>query len=173
MKRIILGIFTVFALQLGFIVYSAMDRPMDGLAAVNALPTTQLAIADIPDTQGALDLFDTSPDRNATGEIVAASTTAPNRRPSGLRRSRNRTTANPDSRTVDFEPVVIAYQKHPAIKFRTEYPQTAAPPSVPANHQLSAKAVARPEKKKSFLAKSAAVLKKPYDWLKAIGSRIK
>jgi len=167
-KQTMLGILVVLCMQFGFIVYSAVERPLDPLVAVNEIPMLSVANADVPETWDGLDLLDTNPDREVGGDVAFASAKRTIRRPSGTRRSLNNIVTGP----VNFEPVVIAYQKLPAVEFRTEYPQNLPVSSKPANYQLPAKTVPLPERKRSFLSRSAAVLKKPYDWLKAVGSRL-
>ena len=169
MKPTILGIIlVVLCLQLGFIVYSAVERQMDTLVAVNEISTASVANADIPETWDNLDLLHTDADREIDDEVVAASAKRTIRRPSGTRRSLNRIVASP----VNFEPVVIAYKKLPAVEFHTEHPQNLPASTEPPTYSFPAKSASRPEKRRSFLLKSVAVLKKPYDWLKAVGSRI-
>ena len=165
MKLTILGILAVLCLQFGFIVYSAIERQMDTLVALNEIPTASVANADVPETWDSLDVLDT--DREIKSDVVAASEKRVIRRPSGPRRA-NKIMAAP----VNFEPVVVAYQKLPAVEFGTEHPQNLPTSSEPASNQPHAEVVPQPEKKRSFLSKSAAVLKKPYDWLKAVGSRL-
>lgn len=92
---------------------------------------------------------------------------------------RKRPTLNtyvPSNSVENLKPVTILYQRHDAIVFksqpdkpRTEYPGAMMSYQEPKTYELSAKASSRP-KKKGFFAKALPVLKKPYNWLKAVGS---
>src|SRR5207237_1428628 len=78
----------------------------------------------------------------------------------------------PASRPVYRVPQMVALQKPLKTRPRTEYPQPTRVIPESKDYPLSARFVPRPEKK-SVLSKSVAVFKKPYDWLKALGMRIK
>lgn len=166
MKGPILGIIAVFCLQLGFTLYTAIDREVGEMVAVGAVTdgTTLLADADqdydIPDT-----LVSTPASQR---NIVR---TAP------ILVSSKRSEKTPAARLVTFEPVLIAYQKYPEIKFKTETPRVTPPVASEAkafqpSAEVRTATTRAAREKRSFFSKSVAVIRKPYDWLKAVGSRL-
>jgi hypothetical protein len=166
MKRTVLGIIAVFCLQLAFVGYTVLDSPIETAVAVNevdgVLPAQAPNISDAEffaeDTGRSGDeIALINPDRGANERPTAVSQ-------AGYKRAAKQ----PASRTVD------AYQfasvkKVVDIKARTEYPEASRPDLESRTYELSARN--RP-KKRSFFSKSVSVIKKPYDWLKALGSRV-
>lgn len=180
MKGWVLGITGVFCLQAGFIALTAIDRPFETIVAVNAVVSDSIPIADT--VVGSADAdeviyYDSEPGMDAFRiESVAVSTAAKrkNRRFVPNPRTGKRFVKLPEPQTVNFEPVIIAVRKHPPIEFKTEYARVepVAQPSDAKQQPVEARPVFRP-KSKSLASKSLAVIKKPYDWLKALGSKFK
>jgi hypothetical protein len=174
MKRSVLGIVVVFCLQLGFIAYSAIDRPIETLIAVNDVTEGTNPLAIIPETPETSEFFVANserssspvdnreitvsePDRRHVTRAVAAAPVSP-----------KKTRRAPAAREVNGMPLLVAVRKPAEPRLRTEYPKERES----KNYQLSSRAIPQ-QKKKSFFSKSLSILKKPYDWLKAIGSRLK
>ena len=157
MKWPILGIIAVFCLQLGFTAYNAIDRPIEMLVAVNAIPVGALSVADVTDLSVSYD----------EGEVAA---TTRNIRPAlatfaSAKKAFSVSAAHEPDRAPQlvasnkpFETVTIKYSRAGAIGSDSEkFKPTNALPQ---------------QEKRSLVAKSVAVIKKPYDWLKALGSRM-
>ena len=76
----------------------------------------------------------------------------------------------PESRTVNSRPQVVAYQ-NPFESITITYTKPNPTNGESETNQYTARLVSKPEKR-SFVAKSVSVMKKPYDWVKSLGSRI-
>ena len=167
MKGPILGIIAVFCLQLGFTLYTTIDREIGEMVAVGAVTDGTTLLADADQDYDLPETFISAP---------ASQRPVLNSRPTFV--SAKRPEKLPASRSVTFEPVLIAYQKYPEIKFKTENPRIT-PPVVSEAKTFQASAEVRTatatratREKRSFFSKSVAVIRKPYDWLKAVGSRL-
>ena len=179
MKGWVFGIVGVFCLQAGFIALTAIDRPFETMVAVNEVTSGAHPVAD---TIGFADadeftVYESEPGTDELlGESISFSTPATRKvkRVRTVQRARKRFVKTPQAQPVNFEPVIIAVRKHPPIKFKTEYARFEPVPRVsdPKEESVHARPVSKPAKK-SFASKSIAVLKKPYDWLKALGSKFK
>lgn len=177
MKRMVLGMIAVFFVQAAFIAYTAIERQSDEILAENGVP----AIWD-PTKNEHVTVADAGPEitdsEPPTSESNKASVVvyAPERRsrrhsasPQFLADRRIR----PVVLTTDaiFEPQIIKVPIAEA-RPRTELPLTTSNGSDTQGTQAFSKSVPRAEKR-SFAAKSVSVLKKPYDWLKAVASRMR
>ncbi len=180
MKGWVFGIFGVFCLQAGFIALTAIDRPFETMVAVNEVMNDANPVANtigFADEDEFIDYESESGTVEVLGESIAVSTVARRKiRRSTWNASRTikRSVKVPEPQPVNFEPVIIAIRKHPPIQFKTEYVglQSAARASDAKPQAANARPVSK-RAKKSFASKSLAVLKKPYDWLKALGSKFK
>ena len=181
MKGWVLGIVGVFCLQLGFIAFTAIDRPFGTLIAVNEITVGTNPVASTLDIPNDAEFLDSQTDQGISevlGDVLTVSSSPRrNRRTAGIPgRSSKKFVKTPISRPVNFDSVIIAVRKHPEIKFKTEYPRAAAIERALRNNQPSAQTIPPPypqPEKKSFASKSLSVLKKPYDWLKALGAKLK
>ncbi len=180
MKGWVFGIFGVFCLQVGFIALTGIDRPFETMVAVNEVTNDSNPVADtigFADEEEFIDYESESGTVEVLGESIAVSTVARRkirRSTWNASRTSKRFVKIPEPQPVNFEPVIIAIRKHPPIQFKTEY--VALRPAARASDAKIQAANARPVSKtakKSLASKSLAVLKKPYDWLKALGSRLK
>jgi hypothetical protein len=170
MKLPILGILIVIFLQLGFTAYNALDRPIESLVVINAVAVGGNSVAGLPDDSitGA-DYYVNDRPRFRTaknGDFTIAT--------ANVRKSRRAAVpiivftntvvkipaAKPDSQ-------LVAFQKSWESS-KNNYPQPMRPGGESENFPVKD----RSSEKRSFVAKSASVLKKPYDWLKALGSKI-
>lgn len=166
MKRRVLGIIAVFCLQLAFVGYTVIDSPIETAVAVNEVGGAPLTPApNIADDEFFAEYTPPADDEIA---VVNGERGANKRAAVVSQVSYKRAARPPASRNVD------AYQ-FTAVKTtvdrrtRTEYPQATAPDGESKSYQLSAR---HRSGKRSFLSKSVSVIKKPYDWLKALGSRM-
>jgi hypothetical protein len=174
MNRLVLGIIIVFCLQLGYVAYTAINSPIETWVAVNEVTSGTNPIADpISDPVEFLN-EDADLEPNGVNSEKIAST--PERRKS--KRSAGATLVSskevvkiPAARIVNRVPQFVALRKPSETTLRTEYPRVILYDRESENYQLSAKTVQR-SKKRSFISKSFSVLKKPYDLLKALGSRL-
>lgn len=166
MIKPILGILAVFFAQLAFVGYIYLEQPLDTASI------SPIAILGPP-----LSIFDSEPDT-----VV-------------LKRSSGPASAIPVNRKAAAEPVVIAakrsirqpsrnsgyqidhlvaFQKPVVITYRTEYPAAASSVSRESDgRDFTASPKLPSNEKKSLLSKALPVIKKPYDWLKAIGSKMR
>jgi hypothetical protein len=190
MKKIILAISGIFCLQLGFIGFNLGDpaaeqsfvRRDDEAAEVLTASAIETPFEDsvvpaefddsILDDEVVQDL-----DTDVSVRSVRSEATTER---SVVRRARKpmRNTFVENANAI--RPVRIQYKTYDAVAFRpqtaprvmrTEYPQVTAPSYEQRQFETSARIA--PKKKKGFFAKSLNVIKKPYDWLKAVGSAIK
>ncbi len=173
MKLPILGIAIILFLQLGFTAYNALNRPIGSLYVIKSPTTGTIPIAGIPD-DGVVEaeFYDSSRLRfQRTKNNYAAISTA------NVRKNKRRTdpgvyfsntlikipAAKPDSQLAAFqkswEADKIKYPRLPPANAKFE------------NTQHTARLDTKPEKR-SFASKTASFIKKPYDWIKALGSKI-
>jgi len=162
MRKLVGSIVAVCFVQIGFQLYTVVERTNDNFASVSeAVPASewQASIADVEDAfQGSTGVEDTYIARSETHRAA-------------FRRSQ--TTARPltarTSTKLLFPTVVINIPPQERYEFTAYKPQAkpAAPPDSPATRPPSTKA-AEP-KKRSILAKA---VKKPYDFLKFVASKL-
>lgn len=176
MKGPILGIAAVFILQLGVIGYGTASRFFDAPVEIGSVATSSQPLPHISDA----DFVEFEPDAT----VNPAAQEYEVFRTSYARTSRIRSAVAKTSgiRTFDtqFKPVTINVPKPSSYTFaayepsqpRTEFPLTQASDREPVTYETSAKTTSI-RRKKSFLAKSFSVIKKPYDWMKIVGSKLK
>ncbi len=173
MKKPIIGIIAVFLLQLGVIGYGSVERYFDADPDVAAIPTPNDALPTITD----VDLETAAPiEVNSVAEPLVAQSLSHGTRPrsSASRKSVIRTFE------TDFRPVTIKVPEPSPYTFavlepepqRTEYPKAVASERSEILKPASAR-IAEKKRKRSFMAKTFSVIKKPYDWMKAVGSKLK
>lgn len=176
MKGPILGIVAVFLLQLGVIGYGTISRFFDAPVEVGsiAVPAQPLAmLSDLDFVEG---------DIVAVGEQGVFSPTLVSARGTAAVRPRSITDKRPGFRSfdTDFRPVTITvptpsphtfavYEPPPS---RTEYPLTQASDRVPVSFEISAQGT-KVRDGRGFFSKTLNVIKKPYVWVKAVGSKLK
>ncbi len=164
MKKPIFGIIAVFCAQLTFIGYNYLERPIDtaSVSPVTALSQGLAVIEPERDT-----VFVVRSDAPPVTVRVNRKTVA---EPAFT--TAKKTIKPPPRNLVDRTPGLIAFQRPIVITYRTEYPNTstAGRESDDRGYTASAKPY---NEKKSLVSKALPRLKKPYDWLKAIGSKLK
>lgn len=188
MKKLILAISGVFCLQLGFIAYHASDPTAEtSFLVVNEQATDRsLAVSVTEPSPYEITVADLGPeviDEPASPEKPER--VIPDREVYSVQTARHQPRKRPALNTfvsqnavTSLRPVNVTYRLHQGVEFkpqasasRTEYPQ-AMPEHNVRSYELSAK-VASPPKKKGFFSKALPIIKKPYDWLKAVGSTFK
>jgi hypothetical protein len=178
MRKLVLGIIALVAVQFAFVTYTMLlkssDRLMGDLAVSQPVPTNpELGKIDrVADSTGivtepkivvsSLEPPKSKTNRHAaivperTAKLEASSATRtwkPAFKPGPL------DTASPR----DFESVVIRYNRKPSVsdcESRNEPKPNKRSYDVPK------------PKKRSYIAKAGPVIKKPWEWLKAIGSKL-
>lgn len=173
MKLPLLGIIIIIFLQLGFTAYNSLDRSIGSLYVVNSPAAGTYSVASLP--EDFISDFDRYNDvrprlRQADdGDVVSAPV---------LRKKRQQHMSG-----AVFTNTVI---KIPATKFSPEMLHLIAmqkriesenakplPPTRPVGHaEVVAVRADRQSGKRSFFSRSASVIKKPYDWVKALGSKL-
>jgi len=168
MRKLVLGIIALIAVQFAFVTYTILLKSsaelVDDLAMAQPVPYMPdlVKIDPLVDSTGLVTEPETvirpvEPDNPKTNRIVP---TVPERtaKRQGSPETRGSKaafvpapadTASPG----DFESVVIRYNRNPSV---SDCESRDAPKT----------------KKRSYLAKAGPVIKKPWDWLKAIGSKL-
>lgn len=172
MKKVVFGVIAVFFMQAGFIAFTSLDRR-------TAEETRATPIISAPSIDS----------RDLIAEIEPAYT---EEAPSVVNAAmRSRTIYSPDRKDVisttrrdpsprrvlgttavatKFQPNVIYIQ---AASVRPQIEERSVIPSkFDKTERQSFSADAKRSKKRSFFAKSFSVIKTPYRWLKAVGSKI-
>ncbi len=169
MKLPILGILIVIFLQLGFTAYNAIDRPLESLNFVRAIGVGGNPVAGLSDNSVIeADLYDVRPQFRHTKNSDVTNSTA------NLRKIKRQTNQVVFSNTVIKIPAakpdskLLAFQRS-WESAKNNYPQPMRAGGEPENFVLASE---RSSEKRSFVSKSASVLKKPYDWIKALGSKL-
>ncbi len=178
MKRPVLGIIAIFCLQLGFVAYTAVERSFDRLIVVNEVTSDTNPIADTTailiesESQNAGSIRVTN--RVKSKEItVSTPRRRTNIRPAGdALVSVKKILKVPVPRPVNRMPQSVAVQMPSKTRTLTEYPDSMLLDDKSKNSKDSTLHVQKKENK-SLISKSVSIIKKPYDWLKALGSKIR
>ena len=184
MHKLILGIIAVICLDVGFIAFTGSG---DELAALTVSdPVADLNRAAVPNGN----LTETPLPTDETPNVAVVKFSPPssdgpkiNRfvRPSvayhrrenaetGFRSAR-KDRQSPTSVTSRFPTVVIALQKPSEVKLDRLYARDMPVERRPNIPEGAAKTVSK-SNKKSFFGHALRIIKKPYDWTKAIGSKL-
>ena len=174
MKLPLLGIIAVVCLQLGFTAFNAIDRPIESLVAVNAVTSGTNPLAptlDLRDVMfGVSDRVNSTKRSHAGDTITSVSTWR--RNPQNGESSSVYVKKNNDTQKLKGMPQLVAMQK-PFESTVITYPRAMLATTASDNYRITTASVRTPAlEKRSFVSKTASVLKKPYTWLKALGSRL-
>ncbi|HVF47859.1 MAG TPA: hypothetical protein VNA17_09865 [Pyrinomonadaceae bacterium] len=163
MTRLVLGIIAVFSLQVAFMTYQSIDRWFGsvgstvGEVTAELLPIAEVAIADVAEepapgkpTELKKPGYLAKTERRRRAQLAF---TAVRKTPVAPRHPVR------DQAAADMKPVVIEYKGPPRKTYGSEH--IAARSDRP-----------RPEKR-SFFARTLSIVKKPYSWLKAVGSKLR
>ena len=176
MRKLILGILAVFCVQFAFVIFTTLQSPLDvAVAPIYSDPKTEIPNFEPAETVVADDIDSALP---VPGDAAAASdeptaaderfaarprSSRPAARPVAIETEQTRIqtpenrparyfTDNSESVGGAYETVVISYDRSSAISDcqMNEIPKA---------------------KKRSYIAKAAPVIKKPWEWIKAVGSK--
>ena len=158
MQKIVVGIIAVFFVQIGFQVYLAVERTNVAYATAHIPPDLSAgSLADVED-----------PDSYGVTGLAQGATAAKFRRPQAepTRRAvfadeRSRRAPLRTATTALFKPVVITVPTRPDTSVEKRV-FTATTVSFGDDRK----------KDKSLPKKALAVVKKPFDWLKAVASKV-
>lgn len=167
MKLPLLGIIVIVCLQLGFTALNAIDRPLEALVIINAVTMGTNPVADLRDNFTVPNSLRNSSTGNT---IISTSTWRRNTRVvepayAGGQRIANTADFNKFRRMSQY----VAMQK-PFESTVITYPRVVMAVSE-SDCSSPTNAVATSEKR-SFVSRTASVLKKPYTWLRALGSKL-
>lgn len=169
MKLPLLGIITIVALQLGFTAYNAMDRPLSSLYAVKVIANSVEPLAVLPSESDSDTYAVASADvRNLRVRDVNFAFAGLHRRPRFVEQKvifRNIVIKIPPAKSL--MPQLVAMQR-PWDSAMPKQPQPTRSGGESENFPVSS---VRSSEKRSFVSRSVSVLKKPYDWVKALGSK--
>jgi len=174
MTKFLTGIVAVALVQIAFGIYLSTERLEEMMwnAAAEATPvfdkTSDLSLASISENDLlTVDDSDIRPDRAAavTAVLLRKDTNDVKQDPvRKIRRSSERSPQNYSVENASFRKplkVVVSdpYAGKPSVERRSEVTET--PKITPRSEN------------RSFIAKAMPVIKKPYDWLKAVGSKLR
>jgi len=166
MSKLVLGIIAVGLLQVAFVAYTHLEQPLTvamlpeqpeaGAEALPSLITETPVSRATDDPERAVTLSKTQfswEESSVTSERVLASKTSTNSRAVDAGRDVG---FEPErsARSGDFNTVVISYTGNRAESSECDTPSTQKP------------------KSRSLMAKAAPVVKKPWEFIKAIGSKL-
>ena len=178
MRGPIAGIIAVFMLQLGVIGYGSATRYFDESAEVAAV---RLPAADLPSVSDS-DVEISEPVLPQQFEFAEIGNPVTPKPANGNVRAAEHGNRSIGLRTfdTDFRPVTIRVPEPSPYTFSVIEPEPQKPaeakPVASERPDILKPASARVVVKKhrrSFMSKTFAVIKKPYDWIKAIGSKSK
>jgi len=174
MKLPLLGIIAVVCLQLGFTALNAIDRPIESLVAIKAVTTGTNPVAAT--FEPATDLISGVSEqvkatrRSSSGDVVTSAAIF-RQNPQNVQPSFVHIKKNTNSRKLrDKSQLSAGYE--PFRSTLITYPRVIRAENDSDNYRITTAAVraAAPEKK-SFASKTVSILKKPYKWIKALGSK--
>lgn len=168
MKLPLLGIIVVVCIQLGFTAFNAINRPIESLVVVNAINLGANPV---------IGLFDDLTNDDSSGVGSAGNTAASTRRRSirsieltyvPPKRVVNSDNGNRFTRMSQY----VAMQR-PFESTVITYPRVIMTSTESDNFSLTTPIVPLAAlEKRSFVSKTASVLKKPFTWIKALGAKL-
>jgi hypothetical protein len=178
MKKLIIGIVAIICLDIGFIL-SRSSAPEGEVASVNLEKTGSVATA--PPVEAPVPVANDQPSAPAAAKVdeIASRASIPVRKSITVQ---HRARSKSHSRNVarhrrtpsgpKFQDTTILYAVHKPIELKTANPPAAG--GVTERSQLPPKkAEAEPKKpNRSFIARAIPIVKKPYDWIKALATKI-
>ena len=173
MKLPLLGIFAVVCLQLGYTAYNAIDRPIESLVAVNAVTngTTPLAATlESTDAISAVSEQQSSKRRWNSGDMITSAASF-RRNTQDVQSSYVHAKKKTSGKNLRRMSQLVAEYK-PLQSTVITYPRVMLAVSDSDNFKITTASVTPAEsKKRSFASKTASILKKPYKWIKALGTK--
>ena len=179
MRKLVLGILAVVCLDIGFVYYTSKGLQTD--LAVNKTPGQQAVTAANPanvsgpsDAKKASDTADVAAVKarpeNVSGNRETARMLSQRRTASVKVRSRIRERIPADRNQPLFTPVVFYVPRHSAIVLKQAVPIKNTRNLKPAAEKRFVKYTPKRENR-SLVARVWPVVKKPYEWVKALGSK--
>lgn len=164
MRKLILGIICVICLDLAFIIYPGFERKAETVSPVARAGTQMLSEVS---SSGLPNGDEVSED--VALQVVSTRSAAIEteyRRASPKRNLTNWTKAAEENASIrpPFKPVIIEYSRGRWTN--------ASPERDPRASERAKKEAARPEER-SFIAAVVPVIRKPYDWVKYLGSKMR
>ncbi|MEP6947084.1 MAG: hypothetical protein ABJA02_14280 [Acidobacteriota bacterium] len=174
MKWSVLGVLAVFLAQAGVIAYTAIDRESNAFVAANSVSAVHQAFLN-----STFPLTAPDPSAIAVPRVAQEIDTDDSAVATVERRKRVQTAdrqfavAAKGPRAVRasnalFKPRIITVDNSPRI----EHPRLVLT-GFASNEIPAAAQTVRHIEKRSILSKSVSIIKKPYDWLKAVGSSLR
>ncbi|HEV7699975.1 MAG TPA: hypothetical protein VGO43_07085 [Pyrinomonadaceae bacterium] len=160
MRKLVFAIAMVFCLQISFQVYMAIERSNADYAILGTGSSLE------SETAPTIDLAKLHTDLvTSVAETEYRAGVSSSRRshsaPSATQARYNRPRAIPQTNTTaKWKPIEITYTK----------PAASETAKFSGGHKASTR---EPDEKRSFFAKALPIIKKPYDWLKAVGSKLR
>jgi hypothetical protein len=153
MKRILIGIAVVFCAQVAFQTYLAVERT--DIDFTSMAGSTTLSRPLVPKDQILADLTIPEPDEMVIQTVMARSPKPATRPQSSFASYRTPARSAVKPTLAIFKPVVIRI------------------PSPSPTYAKVDQKVDQKSDKRSFPSKAVAVLKKPYDWIKTVASKLR
>ena len=178
MKKLIIGIVAIICLDIGFIL-SRSTAPEGEVASVNLGETGSVATAPPADAPVPVtNVEPAAPDVDKVEDIAVRPSIPVRKSITVQHRARSRTHGRILARHrrtpsgPKFQDTTILYAVHKPIELKTANPPAAG--GVAERSQLPPKkAEAEPKKpNRSFIARAIPIVKKPYDWIKALATKI-
>ena len=174
MKKLIVGIIAIFCLELGFVAYSGESLHMIASRPDPATSGSSIAVPYEPEPLIASQAADSEDPAfssfvNSPRDREVIPRHHPVRHIQVVRSSEYAQFPNivakrtPDPKSERYTAVVLS--QAPSLKALEGNPNGA-------NYELAAKNKL-PRRKKSFFARALPIVKKPYDWLKAVASKLR
>ncbi len=175
MRKLVLGILAVFCLQFAFVIFTTLQSPLDvAVAPIYFDPRTEIPSFEPAVTVGTEDAESILPEsEDAVASVEPAAADEKFIAPSRRSRSAVRSVA------IEGEkPLVEAPEKRPARYFTSDSESAAGVYETVVISYDRSSAISDCEmnetpkaKKRSYIAKAAPVIKKPWEWIKAVGSK--
>ncbi|CAN5623698.1 hypothetical protein BH10ACI3_BH10ACI3_16390 [soil metagenome] len=178
MKHPILGMIAVFCLQAGFIAYTALDHLNETMATLNDVTIATKSASDIADLSEVDEYLgrDTNqiPSEIKSERLMVSKPDEQKRKNQAgfLLTSNKRSARIPAPVQLNLSTQFNAMREPRETRVRTEYPRSSPTGDASKNHTVSTVTIPKPEKR-SIVSKTVAVIKKPFDWLKTVASRLR
>ncbi len=178
MKGPILGILTIFLLQLGFISYTQVNSILESTAEIGPIsapanPFPAYSDLDLVDADASdVEIAYSAPTVRSRAKHVVASPRPIRKRP--VFRTFETELAPVAIRVPRSSPYVFAsYDKPATPEKRTERPPTVVATVARIEDEPIRVNTVERKKRRNFASKALAVIRKPFDWVKAVGSKLR
>lgn len=169
MKWPLLGIITIILLQSFFTAYNALNRPIESLIAVNEITNGSNPIANVLDQYDASNASTSQSFKNRNKDHSGFSFVNVRNHVRPTVAVSSVYTKSRKSYSTKRISALVAMQK-PFEAVTITYPQPTRTGRETEDYSVQA---VRFAENRSFLSKSASVIKKPFKWVKALGSKLR